>query len=180
MPYPTPHRLTLPLRGYAVTGRAFLEEGILGGRRWGLHLGEDVLAEPGTAVTAIGDGEVVYAALHPGSRRRGNWGHIVICGHAHADDGRAFFSVYGHLGECQTAVGERVTAHTVLGPVGEGRTPANGYWPQPHLHFAIYTGPWEGKVLPGYFKAEEHRTKAEYWLPPSEFVRKYPGSRHEA
>lgn len=174
MPYPAPERLVLPLKAYAVTGRAFLEDGVIGGSSWGLHLGEDVLADPGTAVSAIGDGQVVYAALHPGSRRRGNWGNVIILGHAHVADGRTFFSVYGHLGECLVKPDDLISAGSVLGPVGEGRTPENGYWPEPHLHFAIYRGPWEGKVLPGYFREEDGRTKLAYWVSPSEFVRTYP------
>lgn len=164
----------LPLLDYVVTGRAFREEGILGGKSWGLHLGEDVLAKPGTTVAAVGDGQVVYAALHPGSRRRGNWGHIVILGHTHAGDEQAFFSLYGHLGEALVTQGELVRCGDVLGLVGKSRTPENGYWPEPHLHFAIFRGPWEGRVLPGYFREQDSRTRLEYWLPPSDFVRRYP------
>lgn len=174
MSYPCPQRLALPLARYAVTGRAFRAEGILGGRSWGLHLGEDVHAEPGTFVCAIGEGQVVYAALHPGNRRRGNWGNIVILGHTHAGDGKPFYSLYGHLGACRVAPGAGVAAGGVLGEVGRGRTPENGYWPEPHLHFALYRGPWEGRVLPGYFRSEDGRTKLEYWVSPSEFVRTYP------
>lgn len=174
MAYPRAERLSLPLVSYAVTGRAFREEGVLGGRSWGLHLGEDVLADQGTPVCAIGDGEVVYARLHPGSSRRGNWGHIVILGHTHVADGHSFFSVYGHLGACLVEPGQLVTHGAALGPIGEGRTPENGYWPEPHLHFAIYRGPWEGKVLPGYFREEDGRTRLEDWLAPSTFVREYP------
>lgn len=173
MPYPRAERLVLPLEKYAVTGRAFQEEGILGGTSWGLHLGEDILADPGTAVSAIGDGQVVYAALHPGSRHRGNWGNIVILGHSHAADGQTFFSVYGHLEECLVRDGDPVRQGVTLGHVGEGRTPENGYWPESHLHFAIYRGPWEGKVLPGYFREEDGRTKLAYWVSPSQFVREY-------
>ncbi len=173
MPYPRPARLALPLADYAVNSRPFGEEGVLGGRSWGRHLGEDVLAEPGTPVGAIGDGQVVYAALHPGSRRRGNWGNIVIVGHAHPRDDQPFYSVYGHLGECRVAVGQIVKLGEPLGTVGRGRTPENGFWPEPHLHFAIFTGPWEGKVLPGYFREEDARTKLEYWVKPSAFVQRY-------
>lgn len=174
MPYPRAARLTLPLEPYAAEGRKFHEEGILGGKSWGLHLGEDAYADPGTPVHAIGDGQVVYAACHPGSRRRGNWGNIVIVGHRHARDGEPFFSVYGHLGEASVATDQLVTVGAVLGPVGNGRTPENGFWPEPHLHFAIYCGPWEGKVLPGYFREDDARTKLEYWRAPEAFVRSYP------
>jgi hypothetical protein len=139
--------------------------------------GEDALAEPGTNVKAIGDGQVVYAALHPGSRRRGNWGNIVILGHTHVTDGKPFFSVYGHLGDVLVAPGQLVRCRDCLGHIGAGRTPENGYWPEPHLHFGIYRGPWEGKVLPGYFKEEDGRTKLEYWVAPSEFVRTYYGQQ---
>lgn len=173
MAYPRADRLAFPLPAYAVTGRAFHEEGVIGGTPWGRHLGEDAHAEPNTPVTAVGDGQVVYAALHAGSRRRGNWGNIIILGHTHADDGKPFYSLYGHLGACAVSVGQLVACGDLLGPVGKGRTPENGYWPEPHLHFAMYRGPWEGGVLPGYFRAEDGRTKLEYWVSPSEFIRRY-------
>lgn len=177
MDYPRPERLEFPLPSYRVGGRAFGEEGVIGGESWGLHLGEDAYADPGTPVAAVGDGHVVYAALHAGSRARGNWGHIVILGHLHVADARPFFSVYGHLGSCAVNVGETVARGAVLGPVGDGRTPENGFWPEPHLHFAIFLGPWEGRVLPGYFQENDGRTKLEYWVPPSEFVQTYPNNR---
>lgn len=174
MPYPRPDRLVLPVGGYAVTGRAFLEEAVIGGEAWGIHLGEDVLAPPGTPVCAVGDGVVVYAALCAGRfRRRGSWGNVVILGHTHAADGRLFYSVYGHLGERYCAKGNRVACGEAIGTVGAGRTRANGWWPESHLHFAIYRGPWEGRALPGYFREDDGRTKREHWRAPSEFVRAY-------
>lgn len=174
MSYPRPERLVLPVEGYVVTGRAFLEEAVIGGEPWGIHLGEDVLASPGTSVHAVGDGVVVYAALRAGRfRRRGSWGNIVIIGHTHMADGQPFYSMYGHLGERYCVEGNRVACGEAIGTVGAGRTRANGWWPEPHLHFALYRGPWEGNVLPGYFREEDERTKLEYWLPPSAFVNEY-------
>lgn len=175
MSHPTPDRLRFPLASYTVTGRKFLEDAVLGGQPWGRHLGEDILAEAGTPVVAIGDGDVVYAALHAGwLRRRGNWGHIVILGHIHAADGRPFYSVYGHLGAFRVVVGGRVSGGDLLGTVGAGGTRANGYWPEAHLHFAIYRGAWGGSVLPGYFREGEERTTLADWLKPSAFVPTYP------
>lgn len=174
MSYPQPERLVLPLEGYAVTGRAFGEEAVISGRPRGLHLGEDVLADPGTPVRAVGDGVVVYAALRAGRFwRRGSWGNVVILGHTHAADGRPFYSVYGHLGERYCVQGNRVACGEAIGAVGAGRTRANGWWPEPHLHFAIYRGPWEGRALPGYYREEDGRTKLEDWVPPAQFVREY-------
>lgn len=173
MAYPRAERLVLPITPYRVDGRAFGEEGVFGGQPWGLHLGEDVYADPGTPVVAAGDGEVVYAALHAGNRHRGNWGNVIILGHIHREDGEPLFSVYGHLGSCAVSLGEIVRLGTLLGPVGEGRTPENGFWPEPHLHFALYRGPWEGRVLPGYFREDDGRTKLEYWIAPAAFVHAY-------
>ncbi|TSC72865.1 MAG: M24/M37 family peptidase [Parcubacteria group bacterium Gr01-1014_38] len=174
MVYPTPERLQFPLSSYVVTGRKFLDEAVFGGQSWGRHLGEDCIAEPGTPVCAIGDGDVVYAELHASwFRRRGNWGHVVILGHTHAADGQPFYSVYGHLGDFRVAVGNRVQGGDTLGTVGKGRTRSNGWWPEPHLHFAIYRGPWEHHVLPGYSRENDDRTKLEYWVDPSRFVQTY-------
>lgn len=175
MAYPTPARLRFPLAHYAVNGRAFFDEAVFGGERWGQHLGEDILAEGGTPALAVGDGEVVYAALHASWwRRRGNWGHVVILGHTHVRDGQPFYSVYGHLGEYRVMAGASVRGGETIGTVGKGGTRANGYWPEPHLHFAIYRGPWEGKILPGYLRENDDRTKREYWTDPSKFVQTYP------
>lgn len=175
MPYPAPERLRFPLARYSVNGRAFLDEAMFNGERWGRHLGEDTVTEGGTPVLAIGDGEVVYAALHASWwRRRGNWGHVVIIGHTHARDGQPFYSVYGHLGEYQVTAGASVRSGETIGTVGKGRTRANGWWPEAHLHLGVYRGPWGGKILPGYLRENDERTKREYWEHPSKFVRTYP------
>lgn len=177
MAYPSPSQLRFPLDAPASAGRRFLEEAVLGGKPWGQHLGEDFLADAGTPVQAIGDGEVIYAALHASwLRRRGNWGHVVILGHTHMRDGESFYSVYGHLGEYRVTAGVVVRSSDTLGTVGKGGTRANGWWPEAHLHFAIYRGPWEGKILPGYLRENDERTKREYWVRPSEFVRAYPSA----
>jgi murein DD-endopeptidase MepM/ murein hydrolase activator NlpD len=85
---------------------------------------------------------------------------------------RFFYSLYAHLGTSFKRIGEKVECGEPLGFVGEANTPENGYWPA-HLHFAIYTGPWQDEVLPGYWKEGDDRTKPEWWHVPSEYLKNY-------
>jgi hypothetical protein len=59
-----------------------------------------------------------------------------------------------------------------IGFVGKDYTAENGWW-LAHLHFAIYTGPWDKKVLPGYWLVGDSRTQPEWWEVPSEFIENY-------
>ena len=69
--------------------------------------------------------------------------------------------------------GQRVKTEQVIGIVGKANSPENGWWKDEHLHFAIYTGPLEKKVLPGYWKRGSKRTKLVYWKEPTKFIKNY-------
>jgi len=171
MAYPVARKLTFPLAKYKISGLGF-GDNVTSGRILGRHLGEDARASAGTEVKCVGSGEVVYAALHPGSPTKGNWGNIIIIGHRQQKAKKDFYSLYGHLDTPLVSKGDKVKCGQKIGVIAPANTPQNGWWPT-HLHFAIYVGPWTGVVLPGYFRAADHRTKPEYWQNPNKFIKNH-------
>lgn len=169
MLYPYAYKLNLPIPKYKVSGFCFGQECTHKGVYWGIHLGEDVGCPAGTKVMSIGRGTVVYSALHPGSKTKGNWGNIIIIAHKNPKSKRIFYSLYGHLQSRLVKKGDSVKLGQPIGTVGKAYTPENGWWPA-HLHFAIYIGPWNGKGLPGYWKKGSQRTKLSYWKEPTKFI----------
>lgn len=179
MSYPQPANLLYPLEPYRVDegyhrfGTRVRSRLIL----WARHLGDDVVADAGTLVKAIGDGEVVWAEIRPGTVERRNWGGVVIVGHQDKRDASAFYSVYGHITDLAVKVGDSVAAGQAVGTVAAGATPENGFWKIPHLHFAIYTGPWRNDILPGYARLAAGRTKFQWWREPEAFIAAYNSGR---
>lgn len=161
--------LRFPLNNYVVNALGFGERGTYAGVDWGIHLGDDILVSAGTSVVAAGRGRVVYAALHPGTAEHGNWGNVMIIVHKDPIRKMIFYTLYGHLGEMHKKEGERVQIGEEIGTIGTAYTRDNGWWPA-HLHFGIYTGPWEKKILPGYFKEAQKRTDMMHWQDPSTFI----------
>lgn len=139
---------------------------------WATHLGDDVVGRPSTLVRAIGDGQVVWSEMRLGSEEKKNWGGIVVLRHQIPN----FYSVYGHLTDLKVKKGEQVRAGQPVGVIAEGATPENGWWKTPHLHFAIYTGPWHNRVLPGYARPDDwlrfspRRTRVKWWHDPRKFI----------
>ena len=162
--------LTYPLKDFVVNGLPFGKRSTHNREFWGIHLGEDCIVPAGTDVFAIGNGKIVYSALHAGDEEKGNWGHIIIIEHTQAWTRKKFYSLYGHLGSCYKRIGEKVKRGEPIGFIGKDYTKENGYW-LAHLHFAIYTGPWNNKVLPGYWKEGDTETDPQHWQAPSEFIK---------
>jgi len=164
-------KLSYPIEPYQVGGD-FLKFGDKVRRKFGLwayHLGDDVIADPGVVVKVVGDGEVVVAEMKLGSEEHRSWGGVVIVRH------ESFYSIYGHMRNLVVEVGDTVSGGDQLGVVADSYTPENGWWKVPHLHFAIYTGPWNGGLLPGYWRVEKFwRTKQSWWHNPSDFLDRYP------
>lgn len=177
MNYPVPERLFYPLEPYRVGGYRFGERVRSRLILWARHLGDDIVVEAGTVVKAIGEGEVVWAEIRPGSAQRRNWGGVVIIGHADRRGGAAFYSVYGHITDMTVKAGERVIGGQAVGQVAAGLTPENGFWKIPHLHFAVYAGLWQGKILPGYSRFWERRTRFKWWKEPAAFIAAYNSRR---
>jgi murein DD-endopeptidase MepM/ murein hydrolase activator NlpD len=165
--------LEFPLKNYQVSGAGFGEDCSYEGVHWGIHLGEDVICDSGTEVFSIGRGRVVYSRLHAGTSEKGNWGHVLIIAHKHPKTKKVFFSLYGHMGRVFVKKGDRAELGQKIGEIGASNIPENGWWKIPHLHFGVFTGPWNRKILPGYFKKDQKRTQLKWWARPSEFIGKY-------
>lgn len=124
--FPSPQKLAFPVKSYKVDGHAF-------GKRvrsriflWARHLGDDIIVDPGTPITAIADGYVVWAQVRPGSATSRNWGGIVIIGHTHKDTDEKFYSLYGHITDIAVTRGQTVQAGQTVGVVARGSSPENG------------------------------------------------------
>jgi len=128
------------------SGRALTDE------QRAVHLGVDLFTEAGAPVFAPIDGEVHDFAVNPAPL---DYGHVIILKHR-TSDGRAFYTLYGHLSAESleglsagkpVAKGEKIAS---LGSPGE-----NGGW-TPHLHFQIITDllGW-GCDFPGVCRASQ-------------------------
>jgi len=116
---------------------------------------------------------VVYSKLHAGSKEKPNWGNIIIIAHKNPKNKKAFFSLYGHLKNRLVKKGDSVKLGQTIGTIGKGNTAENGWWKEEHLHFAIFTGQFPNKVLPGYWTKKSQRTKLNDWQNPTRFIREY-------
>jgi len=162
--------LKLPITPYEVSGYRFGQRLRRRFILWATHLGDDIVAAAGTPVTAIGEGTVVWSEMRLGTPDHRNWGGVVIIRHD------SFYSIYGHITDLKVAKGDHVRGGQPLGAVAPGKTPENGMWATPHLHFAIYTGPWRENVLPGYARPDDwlrlspRRTRMAWWHNPQVFI----------
>ena len=165
--------LLFPIEPYKVNGYTFGERVRSRIILWARHLGDDVVAKAGTRVVAIGDGEVVWSEMRPGSATSHNWGGLVLIKHRDVRDGKDYYSLYGHIKDVTLKVGDMVTRGQLVGLVADGNSPENGWWKLPHLHFGIYAGPWMNRVLPGYKRFFDDRTKFSWWRNPKNFITQY-------
>lgn len=165
--------LRFPVDRYEVTGYAFGQRVRSRKILWARHLGDDIIADPGTGIRCIGDGKVVWSEMRLGTPEHRNWGGLVVIGHTNSATGLPFYSVYGHMNNLAVSQDSSVTIGEKIGEIAAGDTPENGCWKLPHLHFGIYTGPWTGNVLPGYARPFEGRTKFSWWQNPKPFIERY-------
>ena len=117
-----------------------------------IHLGIDVFLEPGTALRAPLDGTVEALADRPAAF---DYGPVAMLRHQ-AEEGRAFFTLYGHLSrEVLTRLkpGDQVRRGEVFARIGGPEE--NGGWP-PHLHLQIILDPLDqGIDFPGVASASQ-------------------------
>lgn len=93
----------------------------MGGSGSDFHLGNDLAAMEGTTVLAAADGVVRCAGVHS------SYGNYIRILHADGDE-----TLYAHLQYLFVHTGQRVSAGSCLGTVGE-----TGNATGPHLHFEI-------------------------------------------
>lgn len=120
------------------------------------HTGIDIVADMGTPVLAVGEGEVVWVGygLYRGIEDETDpYGLSVAIEHDFGYEGQRLFSVYGHLNHTQVHHGQPVRAGEVVGTVGN-----TGHASGPHLHFEVRLG--ENR----YF----HTRNPELWIVPPE------------
>lgn len=99
------------------------------------HLGIDIFTPAGTAIHAPLDGTVESVTYNGAAL---DYGHTLILRHE-AGEGRAFFTLYGHLGGTLPGLcrpGQTITAGDLIAHVGDW--PENGGW-APHLHLQVIT-----------------------------------------
>jgi len=83
------------------------------------HSGIDLAAPEKSHVRSVSEGVVIFAGILPG------YGKVVSVKH-----NENYVSVYGHLSQIETKLGETIAAGTVIGRVGH-----TGHATGPHLHF---------------------------------------------
>lgn len=88
-------------------------------QKWRAHLGVDFAAPTGTAVRAVGDGEVSFAGWQNG------FGNVVFVRHRNDHE-----TVYAHLSKIMVSKGQKISQSHYVGLVG-----ATGWATGPHLHF---------------------------------------------
>lgn len=153
------------------------------------HLGEDWNGkgggntDEGDPIYNIADGIVVYSDnFYKG------WGNVIIIRHAYREkDGRINYidSLYGHLKERRSELGERVTRGQVIGTMGCG--PNRMYYA--HLHFEIrknlaigmnrskYTRGYENYHSPTHFIRNNRQLRKEFRMvriPVDTFLKSNP------
>lgn len=176
---PVAPELRFPLAGYLRSvGKPFGTRCEYDGVDWGTLLGDDCAEQPGTVVRAVGAGRVVYAKLHPPRPdKKRNWGNLVVIAHRDAKPesttGKHFFSVYGGVAQLLVTTGDLVCVGQALGEVAQPLSAEGGGWEHSGIFFGIYTGPWDGNVLPGYYREDQRLTRPEWWWQPHLFITAY-------
>jgi murein DD-endopeptidase MepM/ murein hydrolase activator NlpD len=182
MAYRLTPNLIFPIGNFKNISSGFGEMNVYDKKLWGKHLGIDISVPCDTKVFSVGRGIVVYSKLHPGEFSeegdilKRNWGGIVIIAHKEPRTKEVFYSLYGHLGKRFVKRGDSIEMGGIIGTIGRSLSESNGAWEEEHLHFGVYTGPYHGKVLPGYFKERadgESVTEVEYWKEPVSFIKNY-------
>lgn len=117
-----------------------------------IHLGIDLFAEAGTPIYAPLEGTVHAFA---DNAKPQDYGPVIILKHS-ADDGRVFYTLYGHLSRESLdglSRGKAIARGERLASIGTADV--NGGWP-PHLHFQIITDLFDLDCdFPGVGRASE-------------------------
>jgi septal ring factor EnvC (AmiA/AmiB activator) len=109
-------RNSLPWPVQGTVSRPFGRERNQELKTWVFHQGVTFSAQAGSAVSAVGSGQVIYS----GPFR--SYGRVVI-----VDHGGGFFSVYGELGQISKSKGSAVSEGETLGTTGGQGTSGTAY-----------------------------------------------------
>ncbi len=169
--------LRFPLEGYSRGGNIWGSYNFVGNNKY--HLGEDVYANAGMEVYAIGNGKVMHAMNHPLTYDENNspirnYGGMYIIEHT-LSSGEKICSLYAHLNFATftKSEGQDVDKGEYLGKIGT--TAQNGGWSE-HLHLGILKGEYPSNpneyicgdwVFSGYSACENVR---DDWHSPKEFI----------
>lgn len=122
-----------------------------------VHMGIDLFCAAGTVIRTPLDGVVHLVANND---RELDYGPMLVLRHD-AQDGKHFYTLYGHLlltSIASITAGQPVAAGEPVAAVG--RPPENGNWP-PHLHFQLILDLLDrGADFPGVCRASEQ----DRWL----------------
>lgn len=103
-----------------------------------IHTGIDIPAPTGTPVLAAGSGKVIWAGfgLYFQSEKFSDpYGLAVAVKHDFGYQGRALYTIYGHMESLNVEASQAVSSGDTIGWVGEtGKTTG------PHLHFEVRIG----------------------------------------
>ena len=113
----------LPQGSYRVSSRFGMRVSPLS-EAWRMHWGVDLACPPGTPVSAVSDGIVVFAG------RRSCYGKVVVLRHP-----GNVVTLYAHLSRVTVRRGWHVRKGDVIGAVG-----ATGCVTGSHLHFELWQG----------------------------------------
>ena len=191
---PAAVRFLPPVRGYFDPKRksfglaASEGRGPFGGS---VHVGDDCAWDRAHAtVVAIAAGVVRQ------EQTGANWGGLVVIEHRRPD-GRAFCSLYGHLGPfLHVRAGQTVAAGRKIGSLGRACTWANGGYGA-HLHFGLHDGPYlpkpnvdapdsrrtavsRSRWICGYVRPDLFRKAGHGWLDPQSFLRRHAPAKPPA
>lgn len=147
---PPPANLAAQVADHYVFGRPISSSGIdwidrvypygaTAGGTFATHHGVEFVNPTGTPILAVGDGVVLHAGDDSTAQfgpTTDFYGNLVVLQHNVSDvDGRAVFTLYGHMNTVDVQPGQQVRRGDRIGTVG-----ASGIALGPHLHFEVRVG----------------------------------------
>jgi murein DD-endopeptidase MepM/ murein hydrolase activator NlpD len=127
-------------QAYATWGSYYYPYGSNGGGNYLWHHGIDIQNPQRTPIVAVGEGTVVHAGPDT-VKQLGPWldffGQAVVIKHDPLRNGRAVYTLYGHVSQVLVKVGQKVKGGQPIALVGQ-----LGVALGPHLHLEVRVGDW--------------------------------------
>jgi hypothetical protein len=127
------------------------------GGRFQQHQGVEFNNPAGTPVRAAADGTVVFAGVAEAGS------NTVVIRHDRQWEGQHLFTAYYHNASIDVAVGQRVSAGTVISRVGNTGRATNE-----HLHFEVHLAPTDdlAAIVDPAVRYPQHAVNPQLWLEP--------------